>query len=398
MLEQGSAYRCFCDETLLKLLRDQAKKNRNIIGYDNRCRKLTKEQIEHNLANKMPYSIRFKLTDGDIMFNDLVKGEMCFNLASSEPDFVILKSDQYPTYHLANVVDDHLMKISHVVRGMEWLKSTPKHLMLYKAFNWQSPTYAHLPLIYNPSGTKLSKRNEDINMINLKKNGVFKEAILNYLVTIGGGFKTDYTKNNDQIYDLEHFKQDFDENLLRPNSSQFDIKKINFFNHLTIKHYFNHNPEELTNRLKKLILNDFKNADLGQLEVEPMNRLIKLVIKDKIQNYSEIKKEYAFFWTDDFERDQSVEINFDIDQIKPKIIELFSKFDDNRSDESFKMIKKFCKENNFEYGPFLQLIRYALIGKIKGPKIIEIYNLLTKDLFLKRLDNGLDKIKDHIKK
>ena len=392
-MEQGLAYRCFCDETLLKLLRDQAKKNRNVIGYDNRCRKLSKQQIDENLAKGMPYSIRFRMTEGEIKFDDLVKGEICVNLALSEPDFVILKSDQYPTYHLANVVDDHLMRVSHVVRGLEWLKSTPKHLMLYNAFNWRPPVFAHLPLIFNPSGSKLSKRNEDINMINLAKNGVFKEAIFNYLVTIGGGFKTDYTKNNEEIYDLNYFKRDFDETLLRSNSTKFDLKKIKFFNYLTMQRLFETKPAELVERLRRMILDDFADADLGQLEYEPMCRLLRQVLMEKVQTYQELKADYSFFWTENFERDQSLEIGFDIGQIKPEILQLFATFGDEITKKDFAALKEFCKAKDLEYGPFLQLIRYAIMGKIRGAKIKELYELLTKETFLKRLDQGLDKIR-----
>lgn len=392
-MEQGLAYRCFCDETLLKLLRDQAKKNRSVIGYDNRCRNLSKQQIEENLAKQMPYSIRFRMTEGEIKFDDLVKGEICVDLAKSEPDFVILKSDHFPTYHLANVVDDHLMKVSHVVRGAEWLKSTPKHLMLYSAFNWKPPVFAHLPLIFNPAGSKLSKRNDDINMISLAKSGIFKEAIFNYLVTIGGGFKTDYTKNNEQIYDLDYFKRDFDETLLRSNSTKFDLKKIKFFNYLTMQHLFEVKPQELVEKLRQMILNDFPDANREQLEFEPMCRLVRQVLREKVQTYQEIKEEYSFLWTDSFERDQSLEIGFDIGQIKLEILWLFGTFDGEITKQNFKAIQEFCKEKDLEYGPFLQLIRYAIIGRIRGAKIKELYELLTKEPFLKRLDEGLDKIR-----
>lgn len=353
---------------------------------------MSQQQIDENLAKGMPYSIRFRMNDEEIKFDDLVKGEICVNLALSEPDFVILKSDQYPTYHLANVVDDHLMKVSHVVRGLEWLKSTPKHLMLYNAFGWQPPVFAHLPLIFNPSGTKLSKRNDDINMISLAKNGIFKEAIFNYLVTIGGGFKTDYTKNNERIYDLDYFKRDFDETRLRSNAAKFDLKKIKFFNHLTMQHLLETEPEQLVDRIRRMILNDFTDADPGQLEFEPMCRLIRQVLHEKVQTYQEIKEEYAFFWTENFERDESVAISFDIGQMKPELLQLFGSFGHSLTEENTKAIKEFCKSKQLEYGPFLQLIRWAIMGRIRGAKIRELYELLTKELFLKRLDRGLDKI------
>lgn len=351
---------------------------------------MSKDKIEDNLAKGLPYSIRFRLTEGVIRFIDMVKDEICVNLAETEPDFVILKSDQYPTYHLANVVDDHLMKITHVIRGMEWLKSTPKHLMLYNAFNWKSPAYAHLPLIQNPSGTKLSKRNEDLNIINLRKNGIFKEAILNYLVTIGGGFQTDYTKNNNKIYDLEYFKKDFDETLLRSNSSKLNLKKIYMFNGLTIAQKFENDPKELVSRLRELILNDYENAIKEQLEHEPMCRLIRQVIIDKLQTYQEIKQSYSFFWTNKIERDDSIEISFDITKIKNDLLNLVNGFSDKITDDDLKSFKKFAKDHELEYGPFLRLIRYSIIGRISGTKIKELYNLLGKDEFLNRLDKGLE--------
>lgn len=159
LLESKHAYRCFCDENRLILLRHNAAKRQEKIGYDGKCRHLSEQTIQKYLREKKPYVIRFKLDDRDIMYNDLTSGKHVSNPGRQEGDFVLIKSDGYPTYHFANVVDDHLMRITHVLRGQEWQLSTAKHIALYEAFNWKYPVFAHLPLICNKDGSKISKVN-----------------------------------------------------------------------------------------------------------------------------------------------------------------------------------------------------------------------------------------------
>lgn len=156
--------------------------------YDNRCRHLTTAQIQDKLSKNMPFVVRFQLVEGAQSFKDLVFGWTQHDVASIEGDPVILKGDGFPTYHLANVVDDHKMAVSHVLRGEEWLVSTAKHLLLYRAFGWQPPSYAHLPLLLNKDGSKLSKRQGDIFIQHYAKNGYLPDTLLDIVSNCGSGF------------------------------------------------------------------------------------------------------------------------------------------------------------------------------------------------------------------
>lgn len=189
LLENGTAYYCFCTERRLDLLRKDALKARQVPKYDNRCRHLTPVQIAEKLANQDTFCIRFKLDPYVDDYHDLVYGKIVYDVAANEGDPVIIKSDGYPTYHFANVVDDHLMHITHVLRGVEWQISTTKHLLMYRAFNWIPPKYAHLPLLMNGDGTKLSKRQGNINIGHYREQGIEPQALVNFITLAGGGFR-----------------------------------------------------------------------------------------------------------------------------------------------------------------------------------------------------------------
>lgn len=189
MIKEGLAYRCFCSEMRLELLRKQQAKNRQRIRYDGRCKSLSKSEIEDKLKeNDGHYVIRFALKPGSLTFEDGIFGKNTQDLVKSgEGDFVILKRDGYPTYHLANVVDDNAMDITHVLRGGEWLASTTKHIQIYEALGWQVPKYYHFPLLTNHDGTKLSKRQNDMDLETWRSKSFDSLAILNYLTSLGGG-------------------------------------------------------------------------------------------------------------------------------------------------------------------------------------------------------------------
>uniref|UniRef100_A0A915ICY2 Nondiscriminating glutamyl-tRNA synthetase EARS2, mitochondrial n=1 Tax=Romanomermis culicivorax TaxID=13658 RepID=A0A915ICY2_ROMCU len=176
LLDNGFAYRCFCSQDRLMMLRNEALKNRQIVKYDSKCRHLKQSEIDAKLEQNLPYVLRFKIEPVKTQFYDL-------------GDFVLVKSDGYPTYHLANVVDDHFMQISHVMRGDEWLISTPKHLALYRAFDWTAPQFAHLPLMQKSKGKKLSKREQDSFVEYFKNCGYYPLALINTVCSTGKGFK-----------------------------------------------------------------------------------------------------------------------------------------------------------------------------------------------------------------
>ncbi|XP_022658616.1 probable glutamate--tRNA ligase, mitochondrial isoform X3 [Varroa destructor] len=185
LIDNGAAYRCFCSAHRLDLIRKDAQRRRAIPKYDNKCRHLTAKEGAELIAKGTPHVVRFKLKPGPLTFRDVVFGSVTLD-TSYEGDFIVLKSDGYPTYHLANVVDDYLMDISHVLRGVEWQLSTPKHIQIFEALGLSPPKYAHLPLMMNQDGTKLSKRNHGF-MCDHVKGKYLPETVINFMLLSGGG-------------------------------------------------------------------------------------------------------------------------------------------------------------------------------------------------------------------
>ncbi len=189
---EDKAYYCFCTpERLEKLKEEQQKQKLPQTKYDKHCLHLSKSKIENNLNTKIPFVIRLNVhPDEKIIFNDVIRETVEFDTNNID-DQVLIKSDGYPTYHLANVVDDHLMEISHVIRGEEWLSSTPKHVILYEYFGWEKPVFAHLPLLLNPDKSKLSKRQGDVAVEDYREKGYLKEALINFVALLGWNYGDD---------------------------------------------------------------------------------------------------------------------------------------------------------------------------------------------------------------
>jgi glutamyl-tRNA synthetase len=196
-------------------------------------RDLTPKQIAEKITKNDKYCIRFKLSDRGESFNDLVYGNFIYYVAQNEGDPVILKSDRFPTYHFANVIDDHLMRITHVLRGVEWQISTPKHLMLYRALGWSPPQFGHLPLIMNSDGSKLSKRQNDIKLEFYRNKGIFSQALINYITQAGGGFNREPSERL-FCYEMRELKDKFDINRINSNSSRLNPELLDDLNRLEL--------------------------------------------------------------------------------------------------------------------------------------------------------------------
>ncbi|KAJ2489666.1 Glutamate--tRNA ligase mitochondrial [Coemansia sp. RSA 2050] len=232
LLEKGAAYRCFCDSKRLESLRTEATLQGRAPMYDRRCAHLSQQQIDEKLRTGEPYTVRLLTPNAadpaasDISgFDDIVHGEMRFRGPAGFDDAVLLKSDGLPTYHLANVVDDHFMGITHVLRGEEWLMSTPKHRVLFKAFGWPMPRYAHLPLLMNPDGSKLSKRNRDGPMQNYIDEGYLPSALVNYVALLGW-----HPGGQQEVYSLKELECAFTLSGLSRSKSVVSRERLNWLN------------------------------------------------------------------------------------------------------------------------------------------------------------------------
>ncbi len=232
LVKSGQAYYCFCSEERLAKLRDEQIAKKQAPGYDGHCRNLTAQQVENYLRIKKPYVIRFKTPHQRLIeFSDAVRGPVKINTENID-DQVLLKSDGYPTYHLAVVIDDHHMGVTHVIRGEEWLPSTPKHILLYEAFGWPLPKYVHLPLLLNKDRSKLSKRTGDVAARDYLEKGYLPAAIINFIALLGwnpGGDK--------EIFSRDELINEFSLEKINKSGAVFDIEKLNWFNQMYLQRF-----------------------------------------------------------------------------------------------------------------------------------------------------------------
>ncbi|HAX61975.1 MAG TPA: glutamate--tRNA ligase [Elusimicrobia bacterium] len=291
LLEKDLAYRCFCTSERLEEMRKLQIAKKQPPKYDGLCLKLSKDDSE-KLSKEKPYTIRMKMPQDEIKFNDIIRGEIKFH-GSLIDDQIILKSDGYPTYHLANVVDDHLMEISHVIRGEEWLSSTPKHIILYKYLGWTPPQFAHLPLLLNPDKSKLSKRQSDVAVEDYRDKGYLPEALLNYVALLGWS-----TEDSQQIFESSELIEKFTLERCGKSGAIFDAQKLLWLN----GEYIRKMPvEELTKRSLPFI----EKAGLPINNFDYLKKCISLE-QDKIKLLSDVPHLIDFFLKNDIIYDEKV--------------------------------------------------------------------------------------------
>ncbi len=224
LVHKEKAYECFCTAHELDQMRESASKTGKQ-GYDGRCRHLTAHAVEERKKLGMPYVVRLKVpTEGECVYDDAIKGRITFPWADID-DQVLLKSDGFPTYHLANVVDDHLMKITHVIRGDEWMSSTPKHVLLYESFGWEQPIFMHMPLLLGRDGKKLSKRRNPTSIFFYRDSGYLPQAFLNFLSLMGYSMPQDR-----EIYSIDELIKEFDYKRIGVSGAVFDVQKLDWIN------------------------------------------------------------------------------------------------------------------------------------------------------------------------
>lgn len=388
LLNNGSAYYCFCTEKRLELLRKEAMKCRQVPKYDNRCRHFTKEEVKEMLRKNSTYCIRFKLPSISEAFHDIVYGEVLHDVTKSEGDPVIIKSDGYPTYHFANVVDDHFMEISHVLRGVEWQISTPKHIMLYKAFGWDPPVYGHLPLILNADGSKLSKRQNDIKIESFRKQGIFPLALLNYVIGAGGGFHRD--QENQDLYSYPELIKQFDINKIKSSSGKLMHEKLMEFNKLEMANLLQNeeNHKFFIERIKKLVLETFsewKNDGNLQLDDDHIITTLKWA-QNRIWTLNDlVKQDLAFLWIapSSTANVKQAECSDAIKLLNAELIEIDAS--NYKTDWMASYLKDFAKKNGVPFTALMKTLRSVISGVKVGPPVAEMMEILGKDRTLLRL-------------
>lgn len=376
LVEKGHAYYCFCTEERLDNLRKIAEDNNIAFMYDGHCKNLTKEEIELKIKNNEPYVIRQKMPkEGISSYDDLVYGHIQVENRILE-DQVLLKSDGYPTYNFANVIDDHLMEINLVARGNEYVMSTPKYNLLYDAFGWKHPQYIHLPMVLGSDGNKLSKRNGDASFMDLYHEGYLPEAVVNYLALLGWS-----PKDNKEIFTLEELIKEFDPTRISKSPATYDVKKLGWVNQQYIKQL---TDEQLVNLCKPFLEKEY---DLSNYSDEWIKELI-ILHREHLRYGKEIISITDMFFKD---------IDFDVNSFEimressvGNTLQIFKEEINNINDwtvENISLAINNTKEKANVKGKMLYMpIRIKISGLEHGAELPNILHLYGKNKVLNKLD------------
>ncbi|XP_017128289.1 probable glutamate--tRNA ligase, mitochondrial [Drosophila elegans] len=386
LLQNGTAYRCFCTERRLDLLRKEALRTRQVPRYDNKCRHLTAAEIDSLLAKGAPHCIRFKLTEHEEPLEDLIYGKVHHNVSDNEGDPVMMKSDQFPTYHFANVVDDHLMGITHVLRGVEWQISTTKHLLLYKAFGWQPPEFGHLPLLVNADGTKLSKRQGDIGIQHFRQRGYFPQALINYVVSAGGGFEHKANAKQ-QLLSMQELFEQFHIERVNSHPSRLNPELLDDLNRLEIAQRLSgqESRSKLVNQVQELVKNAYpqhSNLDLAEDHIaDVLNWSSKRLTL--LQDLTSSKLSFLWVKPSNFQLKELTS-----EQIVGLLKVLQADQDFNKDGLNIKL-KNFAQGENINFPLMMKSLRSALSGLKEGPGVAEMMEILGKSVTLERIREAL---------
>jgi glutamyl-tRNA synthetase len=385
LVAEKKAYHCFCTKERLEQLRSSQQLRGLPPMYDGHCQNLAEEEIEKLKNSDTPKVIRFKVSKtGHTEFIDLIRGRVSFSNSLMD-DPIILKSDGYPTYHLASIVDDSEMGVTNVIRGEEWLPSTPKHVMLYQAFNLDVPEFAHLPLLLNPDKSKLSKRQGDVAVEDYLAKGYLPEALLNFVLLLGWNPGT-----NQEIFSLEEMITVFSLKKINKSGAVFDTQKLDWLNGKYIK--------KLTSQqLAKLCKPYFDKADI-KVDVEMLEKIV-VTEQERMKRLDEIVEATSFFFQlPEYESsllNWKKNTNQETADYLQNISEQLEKIDDkNWNEKSIESeIKTYLEANNIGNGDALWPMRVALTGRKASPGPFEVANALGKTESISRIKKAISFLK-----
>ena len=382
LVEKGEAYYCFCGKERLESLKQEVA-GKEIIVYDKHCLHLSKEEVEAKLAAGVPYVIRQNIpNEGTTYFEDEIYGKI--EVPNSElDDMILIKSDGYPTYNFANVVDDHLMGITHVVRGNEYLSSSPKYNRLYAAFGWDVPVYVHCPLITNEEHKKLSKRCGHSSYEDLIEQGFVTEAVVNYVALLGW-----CPSDNREIFSLEELVEAFDYHHMNKSPAVFDMGKLRWMNGEYIKAMdFDKFYERALPYLKEAI---HKDLDLKKIASQVKTRIeVFPEIKELIDFYEEVPEyDTQMYCHKKMKTTEETSLN-----LLKEVLPLLEAQDDYSNDALFEALVAFGKEHGYKTGYIMWPIRTALSGKQTTPAgATEILEILGKEESIIRIHAAIEKL------
>ena len=380
LIEKGEAYYCFCDKERLESLRTTVA-GKEISIYDKHCLHLSKEEVEEKLASGIPYVIRQNNpTEGTTTFEDEIYGDITVDNAELD-DMILIKSDGYPTYNFANVVDDHLMGITHVVRGNEYLSSSPKYNRLYEAFGWEVPTYVHCPLITDENHQKLSKRCGHSSFEDLIEQGFLTEAVINFVALLGWS-----PSDNQEIMSLEELIEKFDYRHMSKSPAVFDYTKLKWMNGEYIKKMdFDKFYEMAEPYLKEVITKDYD-----------LKKIAKMV-QTRIEVFTDIKDHIDFFetlpeYSVDMYTHKKMKTNAETSlEVLTEILPKLEAQEDYSNDALYALLSEYVAEKGCKNGYVMWPIRTAVSGKQMTPGgATELMEVLGKEESIARIKKGIE--------
>jgi glutamyl-tRNA synthetase len=376
LLEKGHAFRCFCTAERLDELRKTQMEEKRPLGYDGHCAGLSEEQVAERLAKGEPHVVRMSVPrEGQCTFNDMLRGDISIDWAQIDLQ-ILLKADGMPTYHLANVVDDHLMEISHVIRGEEWINSAPKHILLYQYFGWETPVFCHLPLLRNVDKSKLSKRKNPTSILYYQRMGFLPEALVNYLGRMGWSMPDEREK-----FTLSEMLAAFDIQRVSLGGPVFDVEKLSWLNGMWIRDELS--DEQLADRLQEWALNrDTLMAFLpfARQRMETLSDLAPLgnyLVSGMLPITAEDLKSAGM------EEDQLIEV------LQYALWRLEAEQQWNR-DNIFNGLKAIADAMDIKLKPFLAPLFIAIAGSSASISVMDSMALLGADMTRARLRHALD--------
>ena len=404
LIHSGNAYYAFDTADELNAERVKAEADKSNFAYNHETRKQLNNSLTLGLAETLKrieagdsYVIRFKMPDDpvDVPMEDIIRGDVMYNTANLD-DKVLYKSDGLPTYHLANIVDDHLMQISHVIRGEEWLPSMPLHVLLYQALGWEAPQFAHLPLILKPTGKgKLSKRDGDKlgfpvfpiewnptdgdTARGYREDGYYPEAFVNMLALLGWNPGTEQ-----ELFSMDELIQAFDLERVNKSGARFDPGKTNWFNH---QYLIQKSDEQLAEEFMPLLDTKQISCDMAKLV-----RIIGLV-KERVQFVSELWEQLDFFFVRPTGYNPKMlkkSMKGDSPELLAELKKLLSVQDDFSSQQLEDVVKTWIESKEIGFGKVMNPLRLALVGEGKGPHLFDIIEILGKQESLQRIENLLN--------
>jgi glutamyl-tRNA synthetase len=391
LVEKGWAYYCYCDSKRLEQMKKSQEEKKLSIGYDRHCRNLSKDEIEEKKKSGITPVIRFKAPlTGVTSFEDKILGKIEVENSTLQ-DFVLLKSDGFPTYHLANIVDDHLMEITHVLRAQEWVPSTPNHVLLYKAFGWEHPEFCHLPMVMGEDGHKLSKRHGATHLIEFKNNGYLPEAIVNFIALLGWAYN-----DADEMFTLKELEKIFDVEKINKSPAVFNYAKLKWFNGIYIRKM---DIDKFTEMVLPLYIKAGLISDPPSAGELAYLKTFLPMVQERLELVNEAPEISDFFFGEyppyktwelimpkKVEKETVIKILTDAKEI---LGNLGKKKDEDLQHKLYELSTKY----EVKAGSVFMPIRIAITGINKSPELFPVMNVLGISRVLKRLDNAIAKLK-----